>query len=386
MLGVFAQSISVGAHAIGLMTHATPAMSNESLTEGYLTQPVIMASALAGPIGFTGMLNLEGLTLRRGELNAGVWGEGYSDRRHPHTYLHEAMLTYQASLGAGAISLSAGRGFAPFGTDDPMVRPFVKYPANHHLSQILERLGVAGAARWGPVVAEAGVFSGAEPVDPEDLGDVDKVGDSWSARLTLLPVSWVELEGSFAEVTSPENVFGGGLDHRMWHVSARASRMMGAHDVYGLVELGETAEGKGGRDFFFFNTFLAESAVRRGPWRVAARFERSQRPEEERKIDPFRTVRPATDNSIVGVTRWTSGTLQVAYFTEAGRFRLQPFIEIVRLHAESIEEFPVLSPETLYGSSELWSFSAGIRSVIGSWHTRMGRYGAARMTDHEHHH
>ena len=33
-------------------------------------------------------------------------------------------------------SLSAGKGFAPFGTDDPMSRPIFRYPVNHHLAQI----------------------------------------------------------------------------------------------------------------------------------------------------------------------------------------------------------------------------------------------------------
>ena len=92
--------------------------------------------------------NLEGWTLDRGELNAGVWGEGYVDRRHPHTFLHELILSATTSLAGFDASLSAGRGFAPFGTDDPMVRPFVKYPANHHLAQILERWVAIGAEVW----------------------------------------------------------------------------------------------------------------------------------------------------------------------------------------------------------------------------------------------
>ena len=87
-----------------------------------------------------------------GELAPGMWGEGFVDRRHPHTYLHELVLAADDLLGAadGAtrISLSAGKGFAPFGTDDPMVRPFLRYPVNHHLAQILER-AVAIAARAG---------------------------------------------------------------------------------------------------------------------------------------------------------------------------------------------------------------------------------------------
>ena len=45
----------------------------------------------------------------------------------------------------GGFSLSAGKGFAPYGTDDPMSRRMVKFPANHHLSQLLERWVAAAA-------------------------------------------------------------------------------------------------------------------------------------------------------------------------------------------------------------------------------------------------
>jgi hypothetical protein len=360
-------------------------MQNESLTEGYLTQPAVMADAALGPFQLNVMLNFEGLTLKRGELNAGVWGEGYVDRRHPHTYLHEAVATYQATLQGADLSVSAGRGFAPFGTDDPMVRPFVKYPANHHLAQILERLFASAAVRYGPVIAEAGWFTGAEPVDPEDLGDVDKLGDSFSARVTLLPASWLEVQGSLADVKSPENVFGGGLDHDMWNASARVQRKFGRSDFYALLELGETSEGRNGVEAFSFATLLAEASVRRGSWMLAARFERTQRPEEERLFDPFRTVRPATDNSILGVTRWTSGSLHLEHATHLRSLQLRPFFEVSRLHAQAMEEFPVVDPATLYGSSNLWSFSVGVRSTLGTWHTRMGRYGAARVSPtHEH--
>ena|SRR5688572_6923349 len=386
MLGLFGQIFTVGAHAVGLATHATPALHDSDLTEVYLTQPAIMADVLFGPFEFSGMLNLEGLTLQRGELNAGVWGEGYVDRRHPHTYLHEAMLTYHAGVLDGRVSVSAGRGFAPFGTDDPMVRPFVKYPSNHHLSQILERLVVSAAVRGGPVILEGGLFNGTEPTRPEDLGDVDNFGDSWSLRLTVLPRSWLEIQGSLAEVKSPENQFGDGLDHGMWNVSLRASRKFASLDTYFLIETGETTEQRGGAEFFFYETLLAEGAVKRGPWQLAARFERSIRPEEERRIDLFRAVRPHSDNSILGTTRWTSGSLQVSRIWSQRNLELTPFVEVLRLHARALEEFGVIRPETLYGSNDMWSFSFGIRSTIGSWHERMGRYGAARVMASQHHH
>ena len=38
-------------------------------------------------------LNLEGATMSNGELNTGALGEGFVDRRHPHTYLHEGVLS-----------------------------------------------------------------------------------------------------------------------------------------------------------------------------------------------------------------------------------------------------------------------------------------------------
>ena len=87
----------------------------------------------------------------RGELSTGAFGEGYVDRRHPHTYLHELIASGIGSTGPLAYSASFGRGFVPYGTDDPMMRPFEKYPINHHLSQILERGLAIGALRLGRV-------------------------------------------------------------------------------------------------------------------------------------------------------------------------------------------------------------------------------------------
>jgi hypothetical protein len=385
MFGFLAQSIAVGAHAVGLVTHTNPAIGNKALTEGYLTQPAIMADASFGPFQFAGMVNFEGLTLRRGELNHGVYGEGYVDRRHPHTYVHEAVLTIQPNRSRW-LSVSAGRGFAPYGTDDPMVRPFVKYPANHHLSQILERLFVSGALHVGPAIVEGGLFNGTEPVDPEDMGDVDTFGDSWSARATLLPVAGLELQASYAEVTSPENPMGEGLDHKMWNASIRFARESGGNRWYVLVEGGKTSEGLGNTNFFHYSTVLTEGTLQRSGWRVAARYERTVRPEEERTVDLFRGVRPHTAVSILGTTRWDIGSAQLARSMKLGKFNLAPFIEAARLHARPQQEFPVVVPENFYGSDTLWSFSFGIRSTIGMWHDRMGRYGAARVQTSEHHH
>ncbi len=110
----------------------------------------------------TGTLNFERWTLDLGELNAGIWGEGYVDRRHPHTFVHELVATLQGRMLGLDLSVTGGKGFAPFGTDDPMVRPFVKYPANHHLAQILERGVLIAAVRRGALLLEGGIFNGDE--------------------------------------------------------------------------------------------------------------------------------------------------------------------------------------------------------------------------------
>ena len=55
------------------------------------------------------MLNLEGATIPEGELAPGNWGEGFVDRRHPHTYVHELMLTADDLLGAARRSRARSR-------------------------------------------------------------------------------------------------------------------------------------------------------------------------------------------------------------------------------------------------------------------------------------
>src|SRR3954466_4186778 len=106
----FGSKLDLGAQAIGVVTRESPAVRGATLTEGYLSQPMLMAelSALNGEIALKATLNFEGVTLKRGELNAGIWGEGYVDRRHPHTYLHELVLT--AAHDLGPVSLSAAGG------------------------------------------------------------------------------------------------------------------------------------------------------------------------------------------------------------------------------------------------------------------------------------
>ena len=92
------------------------------------------------------MLNAERWTMPDGEPVAGIRGEGFVERRHPHTVLHELMLSGALHFGTARMSVAGGRGFVPFCTDDPMVRPFTTYPANHQLSQLMVGVQFLAAA------------------------------------------------------------------------------------------------------------------------------------------------------------------------------------------------------------------------------------------------
>src|SRR4051794_11898714 len=101
-------TLHIMAQAIPLVTRAQPTAEGQTLTEGALTQPVLMLIGSYGPhLAFNTTLNLEGLTLKRGELNTGALGEGYVDRRHPHTYLHELVASAIAGDPPLRYSLSA---------------------------------------------------------------------------------------------------------------------------------------------------------------------------------------------------------------------------------------------------------------------------------------
>lgn len=371
----------VGAQAIGLLTHAAPALGGRDYTEGYLTQPNVMGElSLLGLLRFTGTLNLEGLTLERGELNAGIFGEGYVDRRHPHTLVHEAMASAVARIGPLALSLAGGKGFVPFGTDDPMMRPFAKYPVNHHYAQLLERVQVVGAVRWRGVTIEGATFNGDEPLGPYEAPAWSRVGDSRAVRLTVAPARGLELQGSMAAVTSPEQFVGGGLDHAKASASARFAR----HDRYLLVEWARTQEHQGGRDGFAWETALAEGAATLGRLDVALRVERTERPEEERLADLFRAQRPHHDENILGATRWHVVTAAVSapglpwgVRRDDRRWSLAPFVEAGWQHVASLYERAVFQPAPFYGATSLWSLSLGVRARVGHAHARMGRYGAA---------
>jgi hypothetical protein len=200
----------VAAQAVGMASRQTPAFAGRAATEGYLTQPVVMAHGAwwRERVRLTGTLNLEGLTLRRGQLNAGIYGEGFVDRRHPHTLVHEAVVAVVgrplAAAPALRASLAAGKGFVAFGSDDPMMRPFAGFPVNHHLAQLLERLvataGVrVGGARGAPgAMLEASTFGADEPQGPWAWPRLRRFGDAWAVRGTVHPLRGARAPGDHA--------------------------------------------------------------------------------------------------------------------------------------------------------------------------------------------
>ncbi len=372
---------SAMAQVVPLVTRASPTATRGTLTEGYLSQPIVMAGASWAMVRGAAMLNLEGLTLDRGELTTGTYGEGYVDRRHPHAYVHELMLGVEGSRAGSSASLFAGRGFAPFGSDDPMVRPLVKYPVNHHLAQILERLVAVAAVRRDRVIGELGLFNGDEPLGPGAPPKLSRFGDSWSGRLTILPIDALEIAGSLANVASPEQPSGQGLDQRKTSVVARHASTYGATSAYAMAEWAETSDRDRGRRVATLRSALAEGAACRGPLMVAARIERTDRSEEEPLLDPFRVARPASDLNSLGISRWltvtASGTLAA---WRAQMLSADPFFEVAHVSAGHGNPAGIFDPELRYGARTMWMFTVGLHLRAGGRHHRMGRYGAAVPT------
>jgi hypothetical protein len=260
-----------------------------------------------------------------------------------------------------------------------MSRPFVKYPVNHHLAQILERAFASAALRSGPVGVEVASFTGDEPQSPYDMPNWDRFGDSWSARVTGY-LRGFEMQGSLAHVESPEQPRGGGLDHRKVSASVRYE----SDKSYGLVEFAKTKELDGSATAFKFNSALAEGSLTRNGVTLALRAERTERPEEERLINVFRTPRPHSDLSILGRTRWDVLSAAVSRSYVIRRIgAVAPFVEVSTQRPRAIVRPTLFDPVEFYGAQRLWSFSVGVRAGFGMRHSRMGRYGTA--TSHQMH-
>lgn len=344
----------------------------------YLTQPAVMfnVESPGSRLTLRTTLNLEGITQPGGELTFGGWGEGFIDKRHPHTFLHEAMLSFNARQGeASGVSISVGKGFAPYGTDDPMMRPAVKYPTNHHLSQILERWtlnGVWANPRWS---VEAGVFGGAEPTSPSDLSNIESFGDSWSARVTRRVGAGVmgawpwEFAVSAGRVREEHD--GEARITTLYNLAVRHEHDHGPTHMYTLLEasLSDLDEGRG------YFSVVGEGSIQRGRHKPYARLEIATRPEYEREGPPDTRgfFRYDHDAHAIGGTRWLIGTAGYGLTVTSLPFSARPYVEAQFNRAG--EARGGVSPAALYGRTKFWSVSAGFRLFFGGDPMRMGSYG-----------
>ena len=231
---------------------------------------------------------------------------------------------------------------------------------------------VIGSARYGPARVEATWFNGDEPLRPSSWPNWDRGLDSRALRITLTPWAGVEAQYSHAKVLSPEHRDGAGTPQVKDDASLRWSGPFRGHDAYALVNWARTDEADG---FFVFHALVAEGSLALGRHRAYARVERTERPEDQRTADPFRSVRPPIDNASLGKTRWTSWTVGdgVSFLTASGRLEVRPFVEGTLNHVAKVEG--VFDPKGWYGSDVLPSVTLGVRLDWGGMsRMRMGRY------------
>lgn len=350
----------------------------------YATQPVVMLnlSSPGSKLVLRTTLDFEALTIPDGELTFGGWGEGYLDARHPHTLLHEAMLSVNLwrDAAGGRVSLSAGKGFVPYGTDDPMSRPAVKFPTNHHLSQILERWTLNALYLrpdgWG---VEAALFGGDEPDGPYDLSNVRSFGDSWSVRLSKRfgerrdgPFAAWEVSVSHARVAEAHH--GAKQVTKLSNVALRHQERYRGADLYALAEASVSRPASGDGHY----AVLAEARLdlgRRRQHQPYGRIELSTRPEYARLGGPGTPdfFRYDHDGHEIGATRWLIATLGYGYETTALPVSVRPFVEL-QYHRVSASRGEI-RPEQLFGRDRFFSVSTGFRIFLGGGSMRMGSYG-----------
>lgn len=377
--------VTVAAQAIGLVHRVNPTAEARIGSAFQLVQPMIAATVRLGRgFGARATVNLEGLTIPNGELTPGAWGEGFVDRRHPHTYWHEIILEGASRLPCGRrlqcrVGGFAGKGFVPFGSADPMTRPFARYPTNHHLAQILERAVAGIQLGVGPALIEGSVFNGDEPERPGQWPRIrGRFGDSWSLRATIRHRDVAEVAASLAGVSSPEHRPGAGANQAKRHLGLTVRPAGPALAVFG--EWARTSELDG---FFVYDTWLTEVAWRTTGLQIQYRFETTDRPEEER-ISPFRSARPHLENSILGMSRWTSHTIGAT--VPVGRFLSKgcvvTFGEVTAGGVRSTAG-TAFNVAATYGKTTFTSLSIGLK-VSWADHRSMGRYGLSTPADHGH--
>ena len=371
-------------------TAATSSASPLEDSEFRLTQPVGMFDLVSpgGRFSLRVSPNLEGITQEDGELTTGGWGEGFIDRRHPHTVLHEVMASVNLPTRWGGVSISGGKGFAPYGTEDPMSRPVLKYPTNHHLSQILERFTLNGTLLIGAWSLEAGVFGGSEPEDAWDLSNVDSFADSWSARVTRrfgdetgMGVWASELSASFGSVHHGEHddgdepLTGATEEHdeptKLVNVALRVDRPAAGGRLYALVEASRNWQEEMDDGY---RSVLAEGRFASGRHTTWARVEWATRPEYPREG----TAAPGFfrydhDAEPIGASAWTITTVGYGWTLTEGAVSIRPFVE-----AQAAWISPsrgAFDPGAALGADRVLGLSVGARIFLGGDPMRMGTYG-----------
>jgi hypothetical protein len=145
-----------------------------------------------------------------------------------------------------------------------------------------------------------------------------------------------------------------------------------------MLEWARTSDYVGSTPTFSFTSLLAETSARFGVASGALRFERTERPDESRLTNEFKTPLPATDLSITGRSRWTIITARVAALLPVPKpFTLEPFAEVAHIRFTPTLKPAGFDPAQFYGSDRIWSFSVGATLKVGMRHMRMGRYGVA---------
>jgi len=368
------------AQAYPVVTIGAPGEDGSPLRETgwYLTQPALMGhvESPGQRIVLHTTLNFEGLTQEDGELTFGGWGESFIDKRHPHTLLHELMLSVNFwQIAAGTASISAGKGFAPYGTSDPMVRPGLKYPTNHHLSQILERWTVSTVYQRGAWSVEAGVFGGQEPEGPYDLSNIESFGDSWSARVArrwgAATPSATQWEASLSAGSITEFAHTVEETTHFGNAAVVRSAPLAGGQLYALAEVSRSYLAD--HDDFF--SLLAEARWSGRGHQPYARVEYASRPEYTREG-------PAGDAEFfhyehgvdpIGTTRWLIATAAYAFEVTPSPWSVRPFIELQH-HQVRGDSGPVTATG-LFGTTRFWALSAGARIFLGGEPMRMGSYG-----------
>ena len=161
-----------------------------------------------------------------------------------------------------------------------MVRPFLRYPVNHHLAQILERAVRSRRSR--------GARSPRRPASSTATSPSGPASGPGSAGGSATPGARGSRASSFragrcrgrTRTSIRPSIGPARAPTRTSGVSRRGGSGPSAGiPVYGLMEWARTSEADG---FFVFHSVLAEGAWTAGPHRLQYRFERTERPEEER--------------------------------------------------------------------------------------------------------